>query len=85
MRVPLDASRSEDPDSTPGTRDNIRHYRWYEDGSGRLVATGEVAIAEVRHRGEGTVTYTFTLEVVDAYGAKSFASTAVNLVPRSRQ
>lgn len=82
VRVPLTASMSTDPDSTPGTRDNIRRYRWYDDTSGEVVGWGETVNVDVTHDGGGSPSvFTFTLEVEDTYGARSYATTMVTLVP----
>jgi hypothetical protein len=81
VRVPLDASRSEDPDSTPGTVDNIRRYRWYDDATGQLVGDGPVPVVELQHDGgSGVTAFTFRLDVEDSYGAVSSATTTINLV-----
>ena len=68
-RVRLDATGSVDADSTPGTADNIRHYRWY-DAARNLLGDEVVAAVELWHQGGMTDTvHVLTLEVEDAYGA----------------
>ena len=46
VRVTLDAGLCTDVDSTPGTNDNIREYRWYDE-SGSLLGTGKDLVVEL--------------------------------------
>ena len=67
-RATLDASASEDPDSTMSTHDNIVAYRWYDE-SGRYVGDREQWLIDLAGSETGAVVHPMTLEVEDAYGA----------------
>jgi hypothetical protein len=62
--VTLDGRNSTDPDSTPGTQDDITGYEWYEDG--QLIATGD-QVTVLLPLG----THYLTLKVIDTAGNTS--------------
>lgn len=79
--VTLDGSGSEDPDSTPGTNDDIVRFEWFEDfetvetplGEGeRLTLTlplgGHAITLRVTDSASSQTTQTVTVEVVDTQG-----------------
>jgi hypothetical protein len=76
-QVSLDGSGSTDPDSTPGTQDDIASYTWYEDygtQAQRLLGSGatlSVALPLGSHA--------ITLVVTDLEGATGSASTTVTV------
>ncbi len=75
--VVLDGSGSIDPDSTPGTRDDIALFEWFEDGGGsgpRMIAQGQNATV-VLPLGP----HELTLEVTDRAGLKSRADFLVTV------
>lgn len=85
IRIRLDATGSVDADSTPGTRDNIRHYRWFTDG-GVLLGDEAVYVVELAHAGgEGVTEHVLTLEVEDAYGAVDSVPFTVTMMPPESQ
>jgi hypothetical protein len=75
--VTLDGSSSTDPDSTPGTNDDIASFDWYEDfgtPQERLLGTGDgitVALALGAHA--------LTLQVTDSEGASDTDSITVTV------
>lgn len=76
--VNLDGSASSDPDSTPGTNDDIKKFEWFENFGGpyqRLLGSGQRL----------TVTLTLglhvvTLQVTDSQGASATARVTVTVV-----
>ena len=79
-RVWLSDAGSSDIDSTPGTTDNIRAYRWYDD-RGNLLHEGREWTAFLPYdRETGITVHPITLEVEDAYGARTSATTTVTVV-----
>jgi hypothetical protein len=76
--VTLDGSLSEDPDSTPGTHDDIVRFEWFE-GFGQptqvLLGTGEVVTVALA-LGEHAI----TLRVTDRPGATHTATTTIEVV-----
>lgn len=77
--VILDGRGSTDPDSTPGTQDDIALYRWYE-GYGtvgqQLLGTGKEAVVTL-----SLGTHNVTLEITDQSGAIGTDTVAVTLDP----
>jgi len=76
--VVLDGRGSTDPDSTPGTADDIASFEWYENfatTTQRLVAVGPVANATL-----ALGVHTITLVVADQAGATDNASVTVSVV-----
>jgi len=71
--VILDGSHSTDPDSTPGTNDDIELFEWLVDGM--VIATGEQARARFD---EGMTTV--TLRVTDSQGATDEDEVVINVV-----
>lgn len=80
--IPLDGSRSSDPDSTPGTNDDIKSYEWFEDyGSPSMLRLGSGRISSV---GRPFGTHEITLVTTDIAGATSqdtFVATVVDTTP----
>ncbi len=79
--ITLDGSASTDPDSTPGTTDDIVSFEWYVDFGGanpRLLGTGAV-LQVTMPLGSTTV----TLQVTDKAGEKS-TDTMVAIVQDTR-
>jgi len=75
--VALDASASRDPDSSPGTNDDIVLYEWFEDlglASERLLGTGPL-LAAVLPLG----VHAASLRVTDAAGASDTAAALVGV------
>ena len=70
VRLRLSVDRSSDADSTPGTVDNIRHYRWLGSG-GALLGEEPVIDVELGHGPDGISSHAITVEIEDAYGAVS--------------
>jgi hypothetical protein len=64
--VTLDGSGSSDPDSTPGTNDDIVSYEWTENPQGTLLGTGEKLSVNLP-----LGAHTITLRVKDRMGASS--------------
>jgi hypothetical protein len=80
VHVYLSAAGSSDLDSTPGTKDNIRDYRWY-DGAGKLLFEGtELELPLGHDLNTGVSLHQITLEVEDAYGSISTATAEVTIV-----
>jgi subtilisin family serine protease len=76
--VALDGTASHDPDSTPGSEDDIASYDWYEDdgmGGMRSLGTGATLNAAISP-GIRTV----TLRVTDRAGESGTASAIVSVV-----
>ncbi|HYV86052.1 MAG TPA: FG-GAP-like repeat-containing protein [Patescibacteria group bacterium] len=76
--IPLDASHSTDPDSTPGTNDDIASYDWFENyglATQMSLGSGET-LSVVLPLGSHAI----TLKVTDKSGESSTASTSVNVV-----
>jgi hypothetical protein len=76
--VTLDGSGSSDPDSTPGTADDIASYEWYEDfglASERLLGTGAVLVATLP-LGQ----HSLALKVIDREGGTDTAVLEVAVV-----
>jgi hypothetical protein len=74
--VPLDASRSSDPDSTPGTHDDLVHFEWFDVTSGPAVLLGgtetlSVPLAAGLHR--------IRLRVIDKGGLSDTDDTLVSI------
>jgi len=70
--VTLDGSGSSDPDSSPGTHDDIVSFEWYEDFANpgqRLVGTGEVLAAMLP-----LGSHVLTLKVTDKAGQSGTAA-----------
>ncbi len=76
--VRLDGSGSSDPDSTPGTRDDIVGYQWLEDyglSTQHLVATGVIADASFTPG-----SHAVSLKVTDRAGETGVAPLSVRVV-----
>ncbi len=74
----LDATSSADPDSTPGTNDDIRTFQWYEDygsASPRYLGPGEQLEVTLP-----VGTHPITLVVTDSAGSMDTASTVIQVV-----
>ncbi len=75
--VTLDASSSTDPDSTPGTSDDIVAYEWFEDpGLPTQRALGSGSILGVTL---SLGTHTIGLRVTDSQGATGAAETVITV------
>jgi len=75
--VLLDGSGSSDPDSTPGTHDDIVLFEWYEDHSTAgetLLGTGESLATTF-----GLGTHALTLKVTDSEGESATADSVVTI------
>jgi hypothetical protein len=76
--ITLDGSASEDPDSTPGTHDDILSFEWFEDfglPTQVLLGTGEVLTVSLP-----LGSHALTLRVRDRAGAKHQVTTNVAVV-----
>jgi hypothetical protein len=75
--VGLDGSASSDPDSTPGTNDDIATYAWYESygAPGERLLGSAPALAVTLPLGPHAI----TLKVTDRAGASGTATTAVTV------
>jgi hypothetical protein len=76
--VHLDGSGSTDPDSTPGTNDDIVSFRWFEDfglPTQTLLGTGETLDVLLPHG-----VHTITLEVTDSAGHTDTDEVVVSIV-----
>jgi hypothetical protein len=74
----LDGSSSTDPDSTPGTNDDIVSFEWYEDSGTpeeRLLGSG-ATLSVILPLG----THAVTLKVTDGSGASDTAAISVSVV-----
>lgn len=76
--VTLDAARTTDDDSTPGTRDDIVSYEWFEDfgGPSERVLSEEETFTLALPRGP----HTLTLRVTDYMGATATDTRAAGVV-----
>jgi pimeloyl-ACP methyl ester carboxylesterase len=75
----LDGTGSTDPDSSPGTQDDIAQYRWYERygaADQQLLGTGDMLVAIL-----GLGLHTVTLEVTDQSGAIGTDTVTIALDP----
>jgi len=72
--VTLDGSASSDPDSTPGTNDDIVSYEWTEDPQGALLGTGEHLSVNLP-----LGAHSISLLVKDRIGAPATARTVVTV------
>lgn len=72
--VTLDGSASSDPDSTPGTSDDIASYEWFEDPQGTLLGTGARLSVDLP-----LGVHTITLRVKDRIGVPATAKVAVTV------
>jgi VCBS repeat protein/HYR domain-containing protein/thrombospondin type 3 repeat protein len=75
--VHLDGSSSSDPDSTPGSRDAIVRYEWYEGlgtSAETLLGTGESLTVTL-----GLGVHALTLKVTDSEGASASAEAVVTI------
>jgi hypothetical protein len=75
--VSLDGSASSDPDSTPGTNDDIASFAWYENygAPGERLLGSAPALAVTLPLG----THALTLKVTDRAGESGVATTAVTV------
>ena len=76
--VHLDGSGSTDPDSTPGTNDDIVSFRWFEDfglPTQTLLGVGETLDVVLPHG-----VHTITLEVTDSAGHTDTDEVVVSIV-----
>jgi sugar lactone lactonase YvrE len=76
--VLLDGSASTDPDSTPGTNDDIASFDWFEDyglATQRSLGSGETFSVTLT-----LGTHAITLKATDKSGESSTASTSVSVV-----
>jgi len=76
--VSLDGSGSSDPDSTPGTNDDIVSFRWFEDfglPTEELLGAGETLDVTLPHG-----VHVITLEVTDSSGATDTDEVVISVV-----
>jgi hypothetical protein len=76
--VTLDGSTSTDPDSTPGTHDDIASFDWYEDfgtAAERRLGSGEMLIVDLP-----LGAHAITLRATDHAGQTGSASTTVTVI-----
>jgi len=76
--IALDGSGSQDPDSTPGTEDDLVAYEWFETTSGggeRPLGTGPMPVA-----GFPLGAHTIELRVVDRFGERGAVRASVGVL-----